>query len=182
MTDKDGKFSNTVPIDNTSNINIRVSGGATVAQISPKWAIINPLSWYRINVTPASSTSPLKFDIVDDSTSKSVYTQFMLLSESTPILSSGEYTSGDAVVVIPSSGYISVKAATDDPSIPGWMYIVKEDTRDMVAAIAEDGNIYGSAITIEYSTLDGYMLLTLSRWGTEIAKLHYKTSFFYTVK
>lgn len=43
------------------------------------------------------------------------------------------------------------------------MYIVKEDTRDMVAAIAEDGNIYGSAITIEYSTLDGYMLLTLSR-------------------
>ncbi|MBP9779728.1 hypothetical protein KBD33_03855 [Candidatus Gracilibacteria bacterium] len=182
MTDKDGKFSNTVPIDNTSNINIRVSGGATVAQISPKGAIINPLSGYRINVTPASSTSPLKFDIVDDSTSKSVYTQFMFLSESTPILSTGEYTSGDAVVVIPSSGYISVKAATDDPSIPGGMYIVKEDTRDMVAAIAEDGNIYGSAITIEYSTLDGYMLLTLSRGGTEIAKLHYKTSFFYTVK
>jgi hypothetical protein len=48
-----------------------------------------------------------------------IYTQFMVLSESTPILSSGDYISGDAVVVSPNSGYISVKATMDDPSIPG---------------------------------------------------------------
>jgi hypothetical protein len=181
MSDKDGKFSNNEPVDNMSNISIRVSNGSTVAQISPKWIITGLAPGYGIQITPSTPTNPLRLDLVNPSNT-TIYTQFMVLSESTPILSSGDYISGDAVVVSPNSGYISVKATMDDPSIPGWMYIVKEDTHDMVAVIAEDGNIYGSAITIQYSALDGYMLLTLSRWGTEIAKLHYKTSFFYTVK
>ncbi len=76
-----------------------------------------------------------------------------------------------------------MKAGTNDPSIPGGMYIV-DSTYKAVAAIARDGNIYLLLpdASLLYGTRDSYLSLGILLSGTPIANIWYKTSFFYTVK
>jgi hypothetical protein len=166
------------------------SSGAIISRmwwkinISENWVFGAIPAWYTIDVTPATSANPLQIQLRDQDNSL-IYSQFMIIPQSTQIIDASLYKSDDTdvLVITPESSYTLVKASLDDPSIPGWAYLV-DSSYKAVLAIANDGNAYAMSdkISLTYNTRESYVSLWVLLDGVSIANLWYKTSFFYTVK
>ncbi len=153
-------------------------------QITERWLIELPWTGYKIEVSWANATNPLRMDLIDNQGAL-LYQQFLVLPEGIPLIDekNSPTISSNALVVSPRNTYKMIPATSWDRSVPWWGYIVDENMQP-IAAIAQDGNIYliQQDASLLYGTRDGFLSLTLLVKGNPVANIWYKTTFFYTVK
>lgn len=161
-----------------------VSSSGSQVSLSERWVISSLPSGFSTRVTPSSSTTPLLVQVLNPEKIP-VYEQLFTLPRDTKIvdITDASSLSWFSIGVSTMSPYRFVAANSLDPAIPWGWYVIDASYQSLLA-ISRDGNIYplDPTVTLQYTSRDGYPLISASQSWKTISNFWYKFDFFYTVK